>query len=249
MLGDRTGLGGVVVEELESRQFLSASGDVGSIVANVRPLIGSLTATPNPVVRGTALTLVAGGVSDPDGTRVAKVEFYRDANADGLFQKSIDPLVELDGSPRHGWNAVLGTSGLATGVQVYFARSRDYAGAVSKPAVVRVTVQTPQQKTNYVGSYVGGLKFSDGFVDVLTMEVTRQTRGYLSGTMHQETAGYDFTFTATILKNDRLSFVFGGDGSGSGSGTVSADRTTISGSFSSQVGRQKSSGTFRVTRG
>jgi hypothetical protein len=228
--------------------MLSAAGDIGNIQANVRPVIVSLTAAPNPLTRGTILTLTAGGAADPDGARVAKVEFYYDTNGDGLFDKSVDARVGLDGSPRHGWSTGMDTGWLHSGTRTFFARSRDFAGAVSKPAVARVTVQAPQTRANYVGSYVGELKFSNGFVDVLTMDVSGQTRGYLSGTMHQETTGYDFTFTATILKNNRLSFVFGGDGSGSGSGTISADRTTISGTFSSQVGRQRSSGTFRVTR-
>jgi len=228
--------------------MLSAPGDIGNIQANVRPVIVSLTATPNPLTRGTILTLTAGGAADPDGARAAKVEFYYDSNSDGLFEKSVDASVGSDGSPRHGWNTGMDTGWLHSGVRTFFARSRDYAGAVSKPAVARVTVQSPETRANYVGSYLGELKFSNGFVDVLTMDVTGQTRGYLSGTMHQETAGYDFTFTATILKNNGLSFVFGGDGSGSGSGTISADRTTISGSFSSLVGGTRYKGTFRVTR-
>src|SRR5205807_533583 len=59
------------------------------------PTVGSLSATPSPVVTGKTLTLTAAGVSAPAGT-VTRVDFYRDTNGNGQLDVGTDALLGTD---------------------------------------------------------------------------------------------------------------------------------------------------------
>ncbi len=106
-------------------------------VATNPPSIASLVATPEPLARGQALTLTAVGVTDPDGAAtVALVEFYRDADFNGVFDEAADLLLGTDTLGGDGWQIAYGnTAGwrpeLQSYVQTYFARARDADGAWS----------------------------------------------------------------------------------------------------------------------
>ena len=233
-----------VFEYLESRELLSVSLTPPA-ATNVRPRITTLTASPNPVRKGATLALVAGGVSDSDG-KVVKVEFYRDANGDGLFQKNIDPLVGLDGSPRKGWNTYIDTSLLATGKFTYFARSRDNLGEVSKPAVAKSTVALT---TSYIGVWNGTATFTRGDTGTrpLTMNVTSQVRqAYFSGTFTQDAGA--FNFVATIGKKNRFTMTFSKGTTGTASGTIDLATMSLRGSFDVTNSDGRFAGTFVVTK-
>ena len=233
-----------IFEYLESRELLSVSL-AAPAATNVRPRITTLTASPNPVRKGSTLALVAGGVSDSDG-KVVKVEFYRDANGDGLFQKNIDIQVGLDGSPRKGWNTYIDTSLLATGKYTYFARSRDNLGEVSKPAVAKSTVTLT---TNYIGVWPGTATFTRGDTGTrsLTMNVTSQVRqAYFSGTFTQ--GSETFSFLATIGKKNRVTMTFSGGATGTASGTINLATMSLSGSFDVRNSDGRFAGTFVVTK-
>jgi hypothetical protein len=229
-------------EHLESRTLLSVS--LGLTATNMRPRIATLTASPNPVRKGSMLALVAGGVADADG-KVAKVEFYRDANGDGLFQKNIDKQVGLDGSPRKGWSTYIDTSVLAAGNYTYFARSRDNLGEVSKPAVARSTVTLT---TSYIGVWRGTATFTKGDTGTtpLTMNVTSQIRqAYFSGTFTQLDT---FNFLATIGKKNRFTMTFSKGTTGTASGTIDLTTMSLRGSFDVTNADGRFAGSFVLTK-
>lgn len=225
------------LEALEIRQFLSA---------NLRPNISGLTDSPDPVAAGASLTLIATGVSDPEGA-IAKVEFYRDSNNSGLFEKSVDALIGLDGSARHGWSIVISTTGFPTGTSTYFARSRDLLDEVSKPAVATGVVQG---KLNLIGSYSGSIIFDKGAgQDVLQIVVNSQTRqAYFGGGFYQVGAGSYFTFDGTIGKNNTFTMVFAGDATGTAKGTLSTDGLSMVGTFKTLQSGKTYTGHFNVHR-
>lgn len=217
---------------------------VGVTAVNARPTIAALTASPNPAIKGDRVALVATGVADSDGT-VAKVEFYRDANGDGLFEKDVDPLVGLDGSPSKGWNAYVDTSSLAVGNYTYFARSRDNLGEVSKPAIVQCKVQTG---VSLLGQWTGTANFTKGSSGTqgLQMNVTSQTgMAYFSGTLSVLDT---FEFNATIGKNNKVTMTFSKGTSGSATGTLDLTQMTFTGSFSVKNSDGSFAGTFSLTK-
>ncbi|MCK4283882.1 MAG: VCBS repeat-containing protein, partial [Candidatus Brocadiae bacterium] len=68
---------------------------------NDRPVVVSLTGSPDPISRGDMLTLVASGVSDSDGV-VDYVTFYHDADGDGIWTGS-DHWLGVDTNGSNGW--------------------------------------------------------------------------------------------------------------------------------------------------
>lgn len=214
----------VCLESFEARQFLSAAP------VNLRPSIGGLTDSPDPVTKGANVTLVASGVSDPEGA-VAKVEFYRDINGNGIFEKSIDPQIGLDGSPRRGWNFVYNTTPCPSGWNTFFARTRDNLGQVSKPAVTKCFVVG---KINYVGHYRGPITFTKGGSGVNTIDlyINSQASGILTGNLQQP--GMTIGFKATLGKNYNYSVVLSGPVTGSGTGTYNPVTATINCTFTAK---------------
>lgn len=101
---------------------------------NGRPAIDELLADPSPLTPGEPLTLTASGVSDTDGT-VQRVAFYRDSNADGVFQATRDELIATDEGGTDGWETTFVDG---TDVNLFFARAQDDKGGWSFPKQVNV---------------------------------------------------------------------------------------------------------------
>ena len=95
-----------------------------NVLANEPPSIASLSDTPDPVTQGNNVTLTANTVTDSDGT-VGKVEFYRDANGNGVIDVGTDALLGTDTSSDGGWTCVASTSGFPLGSNAYLARAQD----------------------------------------------------------------------------------------------------------------------------
>ena len=107
-----------------------------------KPLVGSLSASPNPVAAGKAASLIASDVTDRDGD-LATVHFYHDANNDGQLD-SADPGLGYDTTIVDGVASVaLDTSDLAVGTHRFFARAIDQRGLTSSPMSTALTVLEP----------------------------------------------------------------------------------------------------------
>jgi cyclophilin family peptidyl-prolyl cis-trans isomerase len=104
------------------------------------PVVGGLTASPNPVNHRTQpLTLTATGVADPGG-EVTRVEFFRDSNGNGTFEPGVDAKLGEDASAAGGWTLALSTDGWSVGVNRIFARAQDNTDNGSAPVSTLVTV-------------------------------------------------------------------------------------------------------------
>ncbi len=105
---------------------VSATGQVGQ-----RPTLASLTDEPDPVTAGEELILTASGANDADGT-VELVRFWRDADADGLLDTSVDEELG-DGTLLVGgdWELLVDTTGWSSGLYTYFASAQDDNGGWS----------------------------------------------------------------------------------------------------------------------
>jgi hypothetical protein len=109
---------------------------------NSNPTIGALVDSPDPVVWGDGLGLVANNVNDSDGTVVA-VEFYCDANGNGILETGIDELLGIDTNGNDGWRWTGLAEGCPVGIARYFARAQDDDGAWSSAVITLGTVQAP----------------------------------------------------------------------------------------------------------
>ena len=232
------------VQALEDRWFFSVSAAVGAV--NVRPTIGAVIAAPNPVVKGAAVTLVASGASDSDGT-IARVEFYRDVDGDGLFNRTIDTFVGADSSARHGYRVPVDSGTLNAGRTRFFARSRDDQGSGSKFVG---TVLTVNNVLKLVGDYEGTIAFDDGTNDLLEGRVTSQTgQSFFHGTLHQVGAGANLSFDANVGSNNTVTIAYAGDASGTGTGRINARGTELKGTFKTKAANgQTFAGTFAIHR-
>ncbi len=98
---------------------------------NERPVIVSLTDSPDPVTAGVQnLVQTANGVSDVDGS-VVRVEFWRDQNGNGTLEPASDLLLGFDTQSAGGWQSTIDTTGWASGTYTYLARAQDDDGAWS----------------------------------------------------------------------------------------------------------------------
>ena len=95
------------------------------------------TGSPNPVVQGGNLLLSA-SASDPDGS-VDRVEFYRDANGNGVLEAG-DEYVGSDSSPQGGEWTWYGEARWSPGIHKFFAKARDNEGQWSSPSSIFVTI-------------------------------------------------------------------------------------------------------------
>jgi len=109
---------------------------------DARPVIGGLISSPEPVIRGGNLTLTASNVTDPDGT-VTAVNFYRDANANGVLDLGVDTLIGTGTASATTWTLTASTTGWSPiGDQTYFAQAVDNDGSLSAAASVHGTLIT-----------------------------------------------------------------------------------------------------------
>lgn len=109
---------------------------------NVAPVIGVLTATPTPAVRGQVLTLTADDVGDVDGI-VAEVRFYRDTNGSGDLDPN-DQQLGIDTTVSNGWTwSGVVPAAWGTGGARFFAQAFDNDGAPGNLAMVELTILAP----------------------------------------------------------------------------------------------------------
>ncbi len=104
------------------------------------PTITSLSTATGKVNVGSNITLTAGGVSAPIGRTVARVEFYRDLNANGLIDVGIDTLLGSDTSSTGGWTLAPYSTTWSLGNNTLMARAIDSTGAASAPVTTVVAV-------------------------------------------------------------------------------------------------------------
>ena len=95
--------------------------------------------SPDPVTSPDNLALVASDVSDLDGS-VRKVKFYRDSNSNGTLEVDTDELLGSDTDSSGGWTWTGSTAAFPLGLNRYFARAQDDAGAWSITATTAGTV-------------------------------------------------------------------------------------------------------------
>lgn len=115
------------------------------------PSIAALGASPNSVTQGSNLTLSATGVADSDGT-VAKVEFYRDVNENGVIEVGTDILLGSDTSAGSGWTWTGSTGSFPLGTNHFLARAQDNALLWSKAAAATATLLVAPKKAPTIGS-------------------------------------------------------------------------------------------------
>lgn len=119
-------------------------------IANVAPTVGSVSAGPNPLPGGTAqVTLTANNVGDRDGT-VARVQFFRDTNNNGVLDLA-DQNVGEDNNSAGGFSVTFSASNLSGSVR-WFARATDNDNALSLPALLVTRVSTPPTVTSLTSS-------------------------------------------------------------------------------------------------
>ncbi len=146
-----------------------AQSDVASATGTINglPQVGSLQLNPDPVVRGEYLTLTALGVVDADGT-VSSVRFYKDANANGVWDAG-DTLLDTDVNGGDGWSVTVSTAGYTVGANSYFAKAVDNLGAVGPAAKAVGTVTT---SPSLVIALQPGSDTGVSQVDGITMDTT-----------------------------------------------------------------------------
>lgn len=116
--------------------------------ANSGPVIGSIVASPNPVVSGNSLTLTATNITDPD-VDITDVIFYEETNGIPGLQtgRGGDFSFRPVGSAT-GFSIVLNTTGV-TGSRTFYALAIDAlgnesaVGASAPSVVVDITSDTP----------------------------------------------------------------------------------------------------------
>lgn len=116
------------------------SRSITVIAPEALPTVASISASPNPVTSGGALTLTAAGVADADGT-VASVSFYLESNGTpGLQADGADVLLDSDAQSADGWIGLATTYGLAPGDYTVYARAMDDQGGAGAPASTTFTI-------------------------------------------------------------------------------------------------------------
>jgi hypothetical protein len=241
-----------VIGTLEGRRLLSvayAGAQLAAAPAAVpppRPTIKSLSIKPASASRGVTLTLVANAVAAPPGMTIAGVDFYRDANGNGRFDKAADGWVGADRSPAHGYRASFATAGRPAGKYVFFARARDSAGNAGKVRAASATVFVPM---NAVGSYRGTISFNGDGGDTLAIDIKTQRRGHVTGLLRQLGNGLSFDVVGDFDTATTFTLSFSGPaGGGTAWGTISADGSRMTGTFTSRAAGHKFTGSFNVKR-
>jgi cyclophilin family peptidyl-prolyl cis-trans isomerase len=113
--------------------------DTFTVRVNTPPVIDQLTATPAAVGRNTNFTLSLGSVVDDGG--LARVDYYRDTDADGVLTIGVDSLLGSANSSAGSWAFTANTNGLSSGLQRYFAIATDIDGSTSSTITATVVVQ------------------------------------------------------------------------------------------------------------
>jgi hypothetical protein len=106
-----------------------------------QPVIGSFSASPDPVAPGGTETLTASAVTDPGGS-VTQVAFYLDSNGDGTLEPGTDQLLGMatQASPGVWAGSASVPAGTAAGTYTLFAQAQDSGGALSAASATTLTV-------------------------------------------------------------------------------------------------------------
>jgi uncharacterized protein (DUF2141 family) len=110
------------------------------------PVIGALTASPNPAVDGGKITLSASKVTDGTGLTISSVSFYRESNGKAGLQTGTggDTLVGTTSTASSGgYSLSAATTGLAAGTYTYYATATDSAAVVSPAVSTTVVLSAP----------------------------------------------------------------------------------------------------------
>ncbi|QDU31357.1 Calcium-dependent protease precursor [Anatilimnocola aggregata] len=99
-------------------------------LVNLPPALASISVSSNLLHKGDSLTITASGVSDAAPGTVTAVEFYRDANSNGVIDAG-DVSLGSDTTAADGWFKVLSTSAFPLGTVQVIARAKDNNSAYS----------------------------------------------------------------------------------------------------------------------
>jgi hypothetical protein len=118
----------------------SATGTV-----NVPPTVGSMTVTGGVLTRADKITMTAVNVADTPPGKIAKVDFFRDLDRDGI----VDPTDKLLGTvypnPAGAWSLTVSAAGFAGGENRLIARATDNNGGTgTATASVTIYNHSPQ---------------------------------------------------------------------------------------------------------
>jgi hypothetical protein len=135
----------VAIDNVGHRESVPLTADATTYI-DIPPVIASLSASRNPVTRGSGLTLTAEQVTDLDG-EVVLVEFYRG-----------EELFGVDTNSAGGWNWSGSTGNWEPGEHTLSARAQDNDGAWSEYVSVTVPVLVIENTSPVAdagGPYVG----------------------------------------------------------------------------------------------
>jgi uncharacterized delta-60 repeat protein len=105
------------------------------------PVIGSFTASTNPVTSGSSLTLTVSNLTDPNaGSSITQVAIYLDSNNDGKLDTG-DTLLGYATQTSPGVWSFTYTVNLSAGTYTLFAQAEDNSGLFSDPFALTLTVQ------------------------------------------------------------------------------------------------------------
>jgi uncharacterized delta-60 repeat protein len=106
------------------------------------PVIGSFTASPNPVTSGSNETLTVSNITDGNaGSSITQVAFYLDSNGDGILEPGTDTLVGYGTQTSPGVWTYTFTLTQASGSYTLFAQAEDNNSLFSDPSALTLTVQ------------------------------------------------------------------------------------------------------------
>ncbi|MCE5266404.1 MAG: S8 family serine peptidase [Planctomycetaceae bacterium] len=189
---------GGTLDAYRTLQLLTASQPQGPTLASLAPASTSVTA-------GAALTLRAGGITDPSGT-ITQVLFYRDANNNGQLDAA-DPLVASTNALNGGAASVaVSTAGMTAGVYRYFAKAVDNHFRTSTVATTTVNVLAGDDFGNSAAT--AGIIAASG-VTSGKLEVVGDTDWFA----FQAEAGKTYTFSTQLgTLRDSLLSLYAGNG-------------------------------------
>ncbi len=237
----------------DSNDYWSEEVSGRTHVRNIRPIISGLTGSPDPVTAGSSLTLTALGVGDAYGA-VDHVAFYRDADANGILDQSVDQLIGTDGFGGDGWS-LSAVVMWPSGNHRYFARVQDnygewsddvavFDGVVNGRPVFGGTFDVSDSETSATGAGPVAVAYGD-FDDDDRIDLAVAESG--AGTVSVLLGHGDGTFDARVpyavgaAPSDVVATDLNGDGildlvtANSGDGTVSVLLGVGDGTFSPQV--------------
>ncbi|NQU75163.1 MAG: hypothetical protein HQ546_02470 [Planctomycetes bacterium] len=163
---------------------------------NYPPTIGLLTAGPEWLISGEDLTLTAWDVHDTGG-EVTAVEFYHDANGNGVAEPAEKLGEDIDGSDGWSWT---GQAGWASAEHAFMARAIDNDATVSPWARATARVAGVPEVSIVIGTgelaQAKSVTFTDP--DGTRAKITLK-RGSATLRFTQEALGYDMTSGGLVI--------------------------------------------------